>query len=160
VHIIQTVIETPRNSRNKYAYDEDLKAFVLKKVLPAGMAFPYDFGFISGTQAEDGDPMDVLILMDEPAYPGCVVHCRVIGIIEGKQTEDGKTVRNDRVVAVDECNHAYTRFKHIDDLGHKFVKELEDFFVNYHELDDTKFKVVKVAGPGEAQRRIKKSRTE
>jgi len=63
---LQVVIETPKGSRNKYAFDEKQKIFALKKVLPAGMAFPYDFGFIPSTIAEDGDPVDVLALMDEP----------------------------------------------------------------------------------------------
>ena len=78
---IQVVIETPKGSRNKYAFDADLKIFQLKKVLPAGMAFPYDFGFIPSNLADDGDPVDVLVLMDEPAFPGCLLKCRVIGVI-------------------------------------------------------------------------------
>jgi inorganic pyrophosphatase len=84
--IIQVVIETPKGSRNKYAFDPAQKVFELKKVLPAGMAFPYDFGFIPRTTAEDGDPVDVLVLMDEPAFPGCVLKCRLIGIIQGEQS--------------------------------------------------------------------------
>jgi inorganic pyrophosphatase len=67
---IQVVIETPKGSRNKYAFDPEQKVFELKKVIPAGMAFPYDFGFIPSTKAEDGDHVDVLVLMDEPAFPG------------------------------------------------------------------------------------------
>src|SRR5712672_4089794 len=89
--IIQVVIETPKGSRNKYAFDPDQKVFELKKVLPAGMAFPYDFGFIPSTVAEDGDPVDVLVLMDEPAFPGCLLKCRTIGIIEGEQGKKDKT---------------------------------------------------------------------
>src|SRR3979409_2731360 len=80
--IFQVVVETPKDSRNKYAFDPERKVFELKKVLPAGMAFPYDFGFIPRTKAEDGDPVDVLVLMDEPAFPGVVLKCRLIGIIE------------------------------------------------------------------------------
>jgi inorganic pyrophosphatase len=75
--ILQVIIETPKGSRNKYAFEEEQRVFELKKVLPAGMSFPYDFGFIPGTKAEDGDPTDVLVLMDEPAFPGCVLKCRV-----------------------------------------------------------------------------------
>src|SRR5215471_19324706 len=77
---IRVVIETPKGSRNKYALDADNKVFVLKKVLPAGMEFPYDFGFVPSTRADDGDPVDVLVLMDEPAFPGCVLTCRPIGV--------------------------------------------------------------------------------
>jgi inorganic pyrophosphatase len=67
--IIQVIIETPKGCRNKFAFDPKQKVFELTKVLPAGMAFPYDFGFIPSTLAEDGDPTDVLVLMDEPAFP-------------------------------------------------------------------------------------------
>jgi inorganic pyrophosphatase len=66
---VKIVIETPKGSRNKYAFDGQENAFTLKKVLPAGMSFPYDFGFVPSTLAEDGDPLDVLVLMDEPAFP-------------------------------------------------------------------------------------------
>ena len=83
--LIRVVIETPKGSRNKYAFDPEEKVFELKKVLPAGMDFPYDFGFVPSTKADDGDPVDVLVLMDEPAFTGCVLICRIIGIIEGEQ---------------------------------------------------------------------------
>jgi hypothetical protein len=76
------IIETPKGSRNKYAFDPEERIFALKKVLPAGMAFPYDFGFVPSTRGGDGDPLDVLVLMDEPAFPGCKITCRVIGVIE------------------------------------------------------------------------------
>ena len=82
---LQVIIETPKGSRNKYAFDESQGMFLLKKVLPAGMAFPYDFGFVPSTRAEDGDPVDVLVLMDEPAFVGCLLQCRIIGVIEGEQ---------------------------------------------------------------------------
>lgn len=153
--ILQVIIETPKGSRNKYAFEPDQKLFELKKVLPAGMSFPYDFGFIPSTIAEDGDPVDVLVLMDEPAFPGCLLKCRPIGIIEAEQGKKDKTERNDRVVAIEQANHSYARVKHIDDLGKKFVKELEDFFVNYHQLDGKEYRILDVKGPGEAGRRVK-----
>ena len=87
---IQVIIETPKGSRNKYAFDVEQKIFELSKVLPAGMAFPYDFGFIPSTKAEDGDPTDVLVLMDEPAFPGCLLKCRVVGVIEGVRAKRKK----------------------------------------------------------------------
>ncbi|HEY2456826.1 MAG TPA: inorganic diphosphatase, partial [Candidatus Acidoferrum sp.] len=76
---IKAVVETPKGSRNKYEFDSADRTFTLKRVLPAGMAFPYDFGFFPSTLADDGDPLDVLLLMDEPAFCGCVVNCRLIG---------------------------------------------------------------------------------
>jgi inorganic pyrophosphatase len=153
--IIQVVIETPKGSRNKYALDVRQKVFELTKVLPAGMVFPYDFGFIPSTLAEDGDPTDVLVLMDEPAFPGCLLKCRTIGVIEGEQGKKNKAERNDRIVAVEQMNHSYAHVKHVDDLGKKFVKELEEFFVHYHELTGKVYRILDVKGPKEARRRIK-----
>jgi inorganic pyrophosphatase len=155
-NMLQVVIETPKGSRNKFAFNTDQKIFELKKVLPAGMEFPYDFGFVPSTKAEDEDPTDVLVLMDEPAFPGCLLTCRVIGIIEGEQGSSKKQLeRNDRVVAVEQDNHSYAHVKHIDDLGKTFVRELEEFFVDYHKLSGQQFRVLDVRGPGEARRRIK-----
>jgi len=152
--IIQVVIETPKGSRNKYAFDPEQRVFELKKVLPAGMTFPYDFGFVPRTRAEDGDPVDVLVLMDEPAFPGCVLKCRLIGIIEGEQGDKKERERNDRVVAVEKDNHSWADIKVIDDLGKQFLRELEDFFVNYHDLKGKQYRVIGVRGPKEARKRI------
>jgi inorganic pyrophosphatase len=152
---IQVIIETPKGSRNKFAFDPHQRVFELKKVLPAGMTFPHDFGFIPSTRAEDGDPVDVLVLMDEPAYPGCLIKCRAVGVIEGEQGKKKQWERNDRIVATELQNHIYAHVRHVDDLGKKFVKELEDFFVNYHELSGKQYRVLDVRGPGEARRRIK-----
>jgi len=152
---INVIIETPKGSRNKYAFDPELRVFRLKRVLPAGMAFPYDFGFVPSTLADDGDPVDVLVLMDEPAFPGCLLKCRVIGIIQGEQQNKKKVERNDRVVAIEQENHSFADIKHIDDLGKQFVRELQEFFVNYHDLNDEHYRVLAVKGPAEARKNIK-----
>lgn len=152
--LVQVVIETPKGSRNKYAFDKDQKIFELKKVLPAGMAFPYDFGFIPRTLGGDGDPLDVLVLMDEPAFPGCALKCRLLGIIEGEQGEKHKMERNDRIVAVQKDNHSFDDVKVIDDLGKKFLQELEEFFVNYHNLSGEQFQVINVRGAKQARKCI------
>jgi inorganic pyrophosphatase len=156
--IIQVIIETPKGSRNKYAYDEDLKVFGLTKVLPAGMTFPYDFGFVPSTLADDGDPVDVLVLMDEPAFPGCLLKCRIVGIIQGEQGEKKKIERNDRIVAIEQDNHSFASIKHVHDLGKKFAKELERFFVNYHALSGEKYRVLDLKGPRTARLCIKNGR--
>jgi inorganic pyrophosphatase len=122
------------------------------------MSFPYDFGFVPSTRAEDGDPVDVLVLMDEPAFSGCVLKCRLIGVIEGENIEGKKKTRNDRLVAVEQGNHSYAAVRHIDELGKPFVEELEQFFVTYHSLSERKFRVVDVRGPREARRRMKEGR--
>jgi inorganic pyrophosphatase len=152
--LVQVVIETPKGSRNKYDFDAEEKVFRLKKVLPAGMAFPYDFGFVPRTLADDGDPVDVLALMDEPAFAGCVLKCRLIGIIEGEQGDGKDKARNDRVVAVEMHNHSFADIHHIDDLGKEFVRELEEFFVNYHKLSGEPYRILDVRGPKQAKKCI------
>jgi inorganic pyrophosphatase len=154
---LQVIIETPAGSRNKFSFDPDQEIFSLKKVLPAGMVFPYDFGFLPRTLADDGDPIDVLLLMDEPAYPGCLVSSRLIGVIRGEQIEGKKRIRNDRLVAVAEANHFYANVQKLEDLPKRFVKELEDFFVNYHRLEGKQYKLLGCEGAGEAFRLIKRA---
>src|SRR6478672_156950 len=98
---VHVIIETPKGSGNKYSFDPKTELFKLSKILPEGLVFPLHFGFIPCTKGEDGDPLDALVLMDEPSYPGNLIECRVLGVIEAEQTEkDGEKVRNDRIVAV------------------------------------------------------------
>jgi inorganic pyrophosphatase len=149
---IQVVIETPKGCRNKYKFDPKLRSFTLSRVLPDGMLFPYDFGFVPSTIAEDGDPIDVLLLMDAPAFPGCVIESRLIGVIEGEQNEEGKTVRNDRLLAVANQNHRYSDLKDVSGMNQNQLKELSEFFVNYHRQDDVKYKFLGTKGPKEAAR--------
>ncbi len=156
--MLRVVIETPKGSRNKFAFNPDERIFELKKVLPAGMAFPYDFGFGPSTKADDGDPVDVLVLMDEPAFPGCVLSRRPIGVIEGEQGDKKKKERNDRIVAVQEDAHSWADIKTMDDLGKEFCSELEEFFVNYHRLSGKKYRVLDVKGPGTARKLVQSSR--
>lgn len=156
--ILQVVIETPKGSRNKFAFDPDQRVFALTKVLPAGMTFPYDFGFLPKTLAPDGDPFDVLLLMDEPAYPGVLVRARLIGVIEGEQVEGKKRTRNDRVLAVAEANHQYANIKTYQDLPPTFLHELEQFFVNYHKQEGKEYKLLGCKGADEAMRLIQEAR--
>jgi inorganic pyrophosphatase len=152
----RVVIETPKGSRNKFAFNKKERVFELKKVLPSGMAFPYDFGFVPRTLAEDGDPLDVLVLMDEPAFPGCVLSCRLIGVIEGEQGDKKKKKeRNDRIVAVEKDAHSWEDIRTVSDLGKQFVKELEEFFVNYHRLTGKQYRILGLKGPKQAYKIIK-----
>lgn len=154
---ITVIIETPKASRNKYKFDEKTERFKLGKVLPQGMVFPYDFGYVPDTRAEDGDPIDVLLLMDEPAFPGCVVECRLVGVIEGEQTEDGGTHRNDRLLAVAKDNHTYSDLRSIADMNQSLIREIGQFFINYHELAGTIFKVIGTGGPKHARALLEKA---
>lgn len=148
---VNVVIETARGDRNKLSYDDDLRIFRLKKVLPEGMSFPYDFGFVPSTLAEDGDPLDALVLMDEPATAGCLVICRLIGVIEGEQRDDGHWIRNDRLLSVAEPSHTHSNLKTIKDLNDTLLNELEEFFVNYHELEGKKYRLIACRGPRHAR---------
>jgi inorganic pyrophosphatase len=152
--IIHVVIETPKGCQNKYKFDPDLRSFKLNRVLPEGMVFPYDFGFVPRSEAEDGDPIDVLLLMDAPAFPGCVVESRLIGVIEGEQDADGKKERNDRLVAVAQHSHTHSDLKKISEVNPALLREIGEFFVNYHKQSGEKFKVLGVKGPKEAGRRL------
>jgi inorganic pyrophosphatase len=154
---LQVIVETPKGSRNKYAFDPKQQIFSLTKVLPAGMAFPYDFGFLPRTIAPDGDPIDVLLLMDEPAFPGCAVKARLIGIIEGEQLEGKKNTRNDRLVAIAQANHMYANIKKLKDLPDQFLRELQNFFVDYHKLEGKKYKLLGCKGKVAALALIKKA---
>jgi inorganic pyrophosphatase len=94
-------------------------------------------------------------LMDEPAFPGCLLKCRIIGIIEGEQGSKKDKERNDRIVAVEQDNHSFADIQHIKDLGKAFLEELEEFFVNYHALSGEKYRILGAKGPGEARKRLK-----
>ena len=157
--LFQVIVETPRGSRNKLAFDANQKIFTLKAVLPAGMTFPYDFGFLPQTKAPDGDPLDVLLLMDEPATPGIAVRSRLIGVIEGEQLDHGKKVRNDRLLAVAKASHIYANVRSLDDLPGQLIRELEDFFVNYHRLEGKRYKLVSCKGTHAALRLVDKLRS-
>lgn len=157
--VVQVIIETPKGCHNKYSFDQKQKLFVLKKALPSGMVFPYDFGFVPQTEADDGDPVDVLVLMDEPAYPGIGLMGRLIGVIEGEQLESGEApVRNDRLVAVAQTSHIYANFNRLKDMPKRELKEIEEFFVNYHQLEGKEYKLLGMRGRKTALALIEKSR--
>jgi len=127
---ITVVVETPQGRRGKYKFDQQGHFFRISKLLPAGSVFPYDFGFIPGTKAEDGDPIDVLLLMEEPTFPGCVTEARLIGVIEAEQTEDGakQPERNDRLVAVATSSIEHRDLHTLREMKPELLKQLEAFF--------------------------------
>lgn len=158
--LLQVIIETPRGSRNKYSFDEDQLIFQLKAALPTGMVFPYDFGFLPDTLGGDGDPLDVLVLMDEPAFPGCAVPARLIGVMETEQTQNGKTTRNDRLIAVADTAHIYSPFRTVDDFPEQFRTELSEFFSNYHKLQKKESRTIGWKGPNKARKLIEQGKRE
>jgi inorganic pyrophosphatase len=148
---LRIVIETPRASRNKYKYEPEWDCVELATVLPEGMVFPYDFGFIPSTIGDDGDPLDVLILMDSSVVPGCVVRARLIGALEAEQKENGDWTRNDRLIAVAVHAQTYETAKDLADLRPHLVKEIEEFFHNYNKLRGRKFRTKATTGPHKAR---------
>ncbi len=155
--VVNAVIETPGGSRNKFKYDEKIGFFSLAGVLPEGMVFPHAFGFIPSTRAADGDPEDVLIIMDEPTFTGCVVPTRLIGVMEAEQTEDGHTNRNDRLIAVAANSRDFSDVKRLEDLNSNMLKEIEQFFITYNKERGKKFRVLRTRGPHQALKLVKKS---
>src|SRR5882762_221561 len=122
--LLNVIVDTPKGCRNKYKYDEKHDLWRLSKVLPLGASFPFDFGFIPSTRGEDGDPLDVLLITDEPAFPGCVVAARLIGVFEAEQIEDHKNVRNDRLVAVLETPYNPAKYHSLNELNDQCLDEI------------------------------------
>ena len=153
---VNVVIETPKGSGNKYAFDPKTELFKLSKILPEGLVFPLHFGFIPCTKGEDGDPMDALVLMDEPSYPGNLIECRVIGIIEAEQTErTGKTMRNDRIVATAIHSQRYSNVSSLKKMDKYMIDEITKFFITYNAMSNKKFTPIAFRGPRKATRLIK-----
>jgi inorganic pyrophosphatase len=155
--LLNVVIDTPRGSRNKFKYDEKLGLFRLGKVLPLGASFPFDFGFVPSTRGADGDALDVLVLMDEPAFTGCVVPSRLLGGIQAEQTEGGETVRNDRLVAVIETPYNPAEARSLDELNKRRLDEIEHFFVSYNQMEGRQFKPTARYGPERARKLVEES---
>ncbi|HEV7902434.1 MAG TPA: inorganic diphosphatase [Pyrinomonadaceae bacterium] len=152
---VHVVIDTPQGSRNKFEYDEELGLFKLSGVLPAGASFPFDFGFVPSTKGGDGDPLDVLVLMDEAAFVGCVVVARLIGVVEAEQTEEsGETVRNDRLIAVAEKARNHKEVRSLGQLSEHLLEEIEHFFISYNEIKGVEFKPLGRFGPKRAENLI------
>jgi inorganic pyrophosphatase len=138
--LLRVIIETPQGSRNKYDYDDELGLFKLGGVLPAGAVFPFDFGFVPSTLGGDGDPLDVLVLMDEAAFTGCLVEARLIGAIEALQTErDDVTTSNHRLVAVAANARNHQEVRSLADLSPNLLNEIEHFFVSYNQIKGKRF---------------------
>ncbi|WP_026462441.1 inorganic diphosphatase [Adhaeribacter aquaticus] len=152
--LYHVIIETPKGSRNKYVYNEQFDLYQLRAVLPAGASFPYDFGFIPSTLGEDGDPVDVLLLMDEPVYPGCLVQARLLGVIAVEQTKDGNTLRNDRILAVSAVSKLHQLLQDIKDLDKNLLDQIEHFFRSYNASRGQQFEVIGRYGVKKAEKLV------
>lgn len=157
---LNVIIETPKGHRNKFKFDPERGLFMLGGVLPAGAVFPFDFGFIPATKGGDGDPLDVLVLMDEPAFAGCLVPARLIGVIEAEQTEKGKTERNDRLIAVAADSRDMRDINDLAQLNDHLLIEIEHFFVSYNAVKGKEFKPLGRFGPDRAARAVEAAATQ
>ena len=153
---IYAVVETPRGSSCKLDFDPALRVFTLAKPLMTGLTYPYDWGFIPSTKAEDGDPLDVLVIHDAKTYPGVVLRCKPVGILEVEQKSKGKKERNDRVFAVPDRSPLETDLQDIRHLPFRAREELEQFFRTTNALEDKKLEFLGWHGPGRAIKTIKR----
>jgi inorganic pyrophosphatase len=156
---VVAVIETPRASPNKMKWDQRLGAFRLSRVLPTGMVFPFDFGFIPGTRAADGDPLDIVVLLGAPVCTGSIVACRLVAVLEAEQQEDDATdwVRNDRLIGVPVEDATMDEIRDDGDLDARTLRDLGAFFADYNHLDGKRFRVLRHRGPKAAQRLLEEA---
>jgi len=154
---ITVVIETPRHSIGKYIYDEEKQCYRLKKILPLGMVFPYDFGMIKETRGEDGDPLDAIVITECNTYPGVEMTCRVIGALLATQTQHGKeTIRNDRFFFIPADSVIYGHIHEIKDFSRIHNQQLKDFFINYNKAGNKKFQPLKLINAAQAEKLLGK----
>lgn len=139
---LRVVVESPRGSTVKLKFDPKVGAIVLKRPLVLGTAYPFDFGFVPGTKADDGDPVDAMVLLDAPTAPGVVVACRPIGVVRVSQEKDGERERNDRIIAVASADERRAGTKSPDDLSPRERAEIEQFFVSAAALEGKKLEIL------------------
>ena len=151
----RAIIETPKGKRNKFDYDPESNLFMLGGLLPEGMMFPFDFGFIPSTLGDDGDPLDILVLMDAPAHVGCLIEVRLIGIISAEQIDKGTKETNDRLLGVAIHSYEHEDIETIDDVSKTLLSQLEEFFVSYNKQRGKKFRITGTGGPRKAIKLLK-----
>ncbi len=151
---LNVIIETPKGSPYKNDYDPKLQLFRMAKGLPAGMHFPYDFGFIPGTLGEDGDPLDILVLASYPLFVGCLATVKLIGVLEAEQTDKDskKLIRNDRLIGClqTKCGDETSFFSNAKELPQMLIEEIEAFFIQYNKLEGKRFHPLGWYGPKRA----------
>ena len=128
------MIEIPKGSRNKYEYDQATKAIKFDRMLFSSVHYPSDYGFIPETLAEDGDPLDVLVLVTEPTFPGCMIESRPIGLFK---MFDEKGVDN-KILCVPVKDPLWNHIHTLNDVAPHLLKEIEHFFKIYKDLEDKK----------------------
>jgi inorganic pyrophosphatase len=149
-------VETPKGSRVKFSFDPKSGFFILSKALPEGMVFPFNFGFVPKTLADDGDPLDMLVLNEEPLMAGCLLKVRPIAVVKATQTEEGREVRNDRIIGEAISKETPLEYQAMT-LTKQTVGRIEFFFTTYNRIYGKKFKVIGTGGPKKAMSLVHKA---
>jgi inorganic pyrophosphatase len=137
--IINVLIEIPAGSKNKYEFDKDMNAMALDRVLSSSVQYPYDYGFIPNTLGNDGDPLDGMVMMDRPTFPGCVIACRPIGMLEMIDGGD----RDEKILCVPDKDPRYANVTSLKDIAQHRLDEISEFFKTYKNLEK---KVTEILG--------------
>jgi inorganic pyrophosphatase len=145
---VDAIVEIPRGSRNKYEFDPSSGSIRLDRVLFASLHYPGDYGFIIGTRCDDGDPLDVLILVEEPTFPGCRVKVRPIGVLQ--MQDDGH--EDEKILGVPVADPRFDEVTDLKDLPHHWLDEVENFFSSYKSLEGTPASTGEWKGAAEAFR--------
>ena len=151
------LVETPKGSLVKYTYNPSTHFLELTKLLPAGMSFPFDFGFIPDTIGQDGDPIDVIIVSEFSGFPGCMIECNIIGAIDADQSEKAgkkKKIRNDRYIAIPCLSVVFEKVKSVKELPTRIIKDIEDFFINYNRSAGKIFRIIQTIDAPAAQKNL------
>lgn len=136
--LINVLIEITAGSKNKYEFDKDLNAFALDRVLYASVQYPWDYGFVPNTLADDGDPLDGMVIMDEPTFPGCVIAARPIGMLEMIDGGD----RDEKILCVPDKDPRYSQVKSLKDIPQHRLDEIAEFFRTYKNLEKKETKIL------------------
>lgn len=156
-NIAHLIVETPKGSRHKYALNNEYGIIAFSEVLPEGMEWPFDYGFIPQTLAQDGDPLDVLVLTETPLFSGCLIEARIIGAV--KERKNG--VENDRLVAVPLPSPGAPaptdRYRTISDLPEKLLRGITEFLVDYSQRAGNRIDIEGMIGCDEAMKSIRKT---
>jgi inorganic pyrophosphatase len=152
--IVRMVVEIPKNSSNKYEYDGTLGVFRLDRALYSPLHYPGDYGFIPGTLAEDRDPLDVLVLVDEPSFTGCLLACRPVGVLEMVDSDEP----DQKVLAVPTRNPRFDQIHTLDQVFPHKLREIEHFFAIYKELEGKRTQMLGWRGPREAREVVRACR--
>ena len=135
--LVNAVIEIPAGGVNKYEYDKKLGIFRLDRPLYSPVHYPGDYGFIPSTLAEDGDPLDILILVAQPTFTGCLIQARPLGLLE--MLDQG--VKDEKVFAVASCNPRFEEVHNYTDVNAHVLREIEHFFSIYKDLEGKRVKL-------------------